>query len=289
MRFMGKGLVLSAVGAALAVALAGCGSGDSAADPDGGRGTADRERGDEGGGGEDAPGARARAAVLAAARKTGAQSSYRTVQRGAKGEGHSEMLFQKSPSASVVKSWSSPSRANPSGFSHMVSSGGAVYVYTDELPGKSWYRMDGGPADGAASGGARAAGYVREFAGALAASPSTRRVGEEQVGGRPADHYYGRVVMDELAGYRGPALDDRVRDGYVATSRRAGLNTVFIEMWVGKDGLVLKSQERGYGTKGPELVVEEYSDFGAVPAIAPPPANTVATWKEFIDSLAQRS
>ncbi|WHM40310.1 hypothetical protein [Streptomyces sp. BPTC-684] len=38
------------------------------------------------------------------------------------------------------------------------------------------------------------------------------------------------------------------------------------------------TREEGRGAKGPGLVVDEYADFGAVPAITPPPANTVATW-----------
>ncbi|GAA0585432.1 lipoprotein [Streptomyces crystallinus] len=296
MRVWGRGIALATAGAALAVMLAGCGSGESEHE---GAGAPESERG-EGGPGEGSgggsgqagdKGADVRAALTAAARKTGEQASYKTLQTGAPGSGHSEMLFQKSPSASVIKAWHQPSKADPRGFTQMVSVGGKTYVSTDDLPGKSWYTMDDSAYAGRdkGSGGARAAGYVPEFTGALAASPSTRRVGEERVGGRPADHYRGTVVMDELAAYTGPSIDKGVRDGYVAGTRQQGMKSVVIDVWVGKDGLVLKSQEAGRGSKGPELVVEEYSDFGKIPAITAPAANTVATWEEFIDGLSQRS
>ncbi|OAR22697.1 hypothetical protein A8W25_24190 [Streptomyces sp. ERV7] len=281
-------------GAALAVMLAGCGSGES--EHDGGSGgSADPERGegasDKGSATGAGKGADVRSALTAAARKTGEQASYKTLQTGTPGSGRSEMLFQKSPSASVIKSWNKPSKASPSGFSQVISLGGKTYVHTDEVPGKSWYTLDDGADAGRdkGSGESRAAGYVPEFTGALAASPSTRRVGEERVGGRPADHYRGTVVVDELAAYTGPAIDKGVRDSYVASTRQQGMSSVVIDLWVGKDGLVLKSQEAGRGSKGPGLVVEEYSDFGAVPAIMAPAANTVATWKEFVDGISERS
>lgn len=296
MRVWGRGIALATAGAALAVMLAGCGSGESegagprpgAPESERGEGEAGPGKGPAKGNGE---GADVRAALTAAARKTGEQSSYRTLQSGEPGAGHSEMVFQKSPSASVIKAWTQPSRANPSGFTQTVSLGGKTYVHTDDVPGKSWYTMDDTAYAGGAkaSGGPRAAGYVPEFTGALAASPSTRRVGEERVGGRAADHYRGTVVMDELAAYSGPAIDRRVRDGYVAGARQQGMESAVIDLWVGKDGLVLKSREAGRGSKGPGLIVEEYTDFGAVPPVTAPPADTVATWKEFVDGVSQRS
>ncbi|WP_371650109.1 MULTISPECIES: hypothetical protein [unclassified Streptomyces] len=304
MRVWGTGIALATAGAALAVMLSGCGSGESEHDgPDGGgakggTGVPEPERAEDEGAASgkgaakgSGKGAEVRAALTAAARKTGEQASYKTLQTGAPGSGRSEMLFQKSPSASAIKSWSKPSSANPSGFSQVISLGGKTYIHTDEVPGKSWYTMDDTAYAGAdkGSGESRAAGYVPEFAGALAASPSTRRLGEERVGGRPADHYRGTVVVDELAAYTGPAIDKGVRDSYVASTRQQGMSSVVIDLWVGKDGLVLKSREEGRGSKGPGLVVEEYSDFGAVPAITPPPANTVASWNEYVDGLSQRS
>ncbi|ORT55582.1 hypothetical protein [Streptomyces sp. CB03238] len=88
---------------------------------------------------------------------------------------------------------------------------------TEKVPGKSWYRMDLGGYT--AAGDMRAAGYVDEFAGAPAATEPTAWIAEEKVGGRPADHYRGTVVLDELAAYSGPALEKGLRDGYVAEAK----------------------------------------------------------------------
>ncbi|QEV16871.1 hypothetical protein CP975_04590 [Streptomyces alboniger] len=229
----------------------------------------------------------ARAVLAAAARKTAAQSSYKTVQTGQGGTDRSEMLYQKKPAASVIKAEVSKSAANPTGVSHMLSMGGSTYVKTDKVPGKSWYSMDlGGGADGG-GGAPRAAGYVAEFAGALAATKSTAWVAEEKTGGRAADHYRGKVVLDELAEYTGPALSKDLRDLYVSVAKKQGLESVVIDMWVGKDDLVLKSRETGEGKKGREVINEEYSDFGAVPTISAPPAGSVATWDEFIAAQAR--
>ncbi|MFK4070677.1 hypothetical protein [Streptomyces sp. NPDC029674] len=59
---------------------------------------------------------------------------------------------------------------------------------TDSVPGKKWYSMD----LGGDMSSPRAAGYVPEFAGALAATDATRWVAEEKAGGRAADHYRGK-------------------------------------------------------------------------------------------------
>lgn len=268
MRVMGRGTVAAAAGAALTVVLAGCGgeshnSGASRVEDE-----AAKKRTD------------ARTVLVVAARKTAEQASYKTVQTGEGGSDRSEMLFQQKPYASVIMSWGKKTEDNPSGFNHMISMGDAIYVKSDHVPGKSWYRMDQN--GGGDPGNSRAAGFINEIAGALAATGSTSWVGEEQVGGRPADHYRGTVVFDELAHYTGPAIKDDVRDYYVQLAKRRGETSAVLDMWVGKDDLILKSQEVTTGSKGQEQVFEEYSDFGAVPAITAPPADTVATWDEFI-------
>ncbi|TGA91861.1 hypothetical protein [Streptomyces sp. MZ04] len=280
MRARGKGIVTAAMGAALTIMAAGCG-GDGGSD----RGDAGK---DNGKGGDDKSHARtdaradARAVLLAAAKKTGAQTSYKTVQTGQGGTDRSEMLYQRKPAATVIKAEVTKSAAAPDGISHMVSLGGTTYVKTDKVPGKSWYSMD----IGGGAGAPRAAGYVPEFAGALAATKSTKWIAEEKVGGHPADHYRGTVVLSELADYTGPALDEDLRDAYVEGAEKQGMKSVVIDMWVGKDDLVLKSRETGEGSKGREVINEEYSAFGAVPKIAAPVAGTVATWDEFISAQA---
>ncbi|MEV0321048.1 hypothetical protein ACIBKX_17735 [Streptomyces sp. NPDC050658] len=266
----------AAVGAALTMTVAGCG-----ADTGAGRGDTGKGQGKDKSAGAHDERTDARAVLLAAAEKTGAQTSYKTVQTGHGGSDRSEMLYQKKPAATVIKAWVTKSSANPTGISHMVAVDGATYVKTDKVPGKKWYRMDTG-----VIGASRAAGYVPEFTGALAATKSTKWVAEEKVGGRPADHYRGTVVLKELARYTGAALDKDVRDAYVEGARKQGLTSVVIDLWVGKDDLVLKSRETGDGSKGREELNEVYSDFGAVPEVAAPAAGTVASWDEFIGAQA---
>ncbi|MGW0532287.1 hypothetical protein [Streptomyces sp. NPDC003032] len=268
----------AAVGAALTMVLAGCGGEGDGADGDQGK-ASQNERAEE----RKDQRKDARAVLTAAARKTAAQSSYKTIQTGQGGTDRSEMLYQKKPGATVIKAQVSKSAINPDGVSHMLSTGGSTYVKTDKVPGKSWYSMDLGGGGGAPRG----AGYVAEFTGALAATESTEWVAEEKVGGRPADHYRGKVVLDELAKYDGPALSADLRDLYVKMAKKQGMESVVIDMWVGKDDLVLKARETGEGKKGRDEINEEYSDFGAVPKISAPPAASVATWDQFIAAQAQ--
>ncbi|MFE3499027.1 hypothetical protein [Kitasatospora sp. NPDC059160] len=273
----------AAAGAALTLALAGCG-GES-------HGGGEPHGGDAARSGNEAATKRAdartdaRTVLMAAARKTAEQASYKTVQTGGGGSDRSEMFFQQQPYASAIKSWGEKSEDNPSGFNHIIATGDGIYMKSDHVPGKSWYRMDQKTAG--SPGSARAAGFVNEIAGSLASTGSTSWVGEEQVGGRPADHYRGTVVFDELAHYSGPAIKDEVRDYYVQLAKRRGETSADLDMWVGKDDLVLKSQQVTTGSKGRSEVVEEYSDFGAVPAITAPPADTVATWDEFVAGKAK--
>lgn len=270
----------AAVGAALTMMVAGCGGGDGGSDrgDDAGNGKGRENKSDE----RTDERTDARAVLLAAAKKTGAQASYKTVQTGQGGSDRSEMLYQRKPAATVIKAEVTKSAANPDGISHMLSLGGTTYVKTDKVPGKSWYSMDIGGGGGAP----RAAGYVPEFAGALAATKSTKWIAEEKIAGRPADHYRGTVVFKELAEYTGAALDKDLREAYVEGARKQGMKSVVIDMWIGKDDLVLKSRETGEGSKGREVINEEYSQFGAVPKIAAPAAGTVATWDEFISAQA---
>ncbi|MFJ8646440.1 hypothetical protein ACIRNI_09975 [Streptomyces sp. NPDC093546] len=270
--------MLAAAGAALTMVLTGCGG-----DAGQGKGGSDRadgaSRSDD-----DSRRTDPRAVLTAAVEKMDAQPSYKTIQTGHGPDdpgSRSEMLFQRKPSATVMKTKSATASQ------HMIFAAGRIYVKTDAIPGKSWYTMDLGGADGGDAGNSRAAGYITEFAGALAATDSTAWVAEEKVAGRPADHYRGTVELDRLASYEGPAMKKDVRDSYVQLAKKQGLKSVVIDMWVGKDDLVLKAQESGTTPKGQQRLTEEYSDFGAVPPVTAPSAKTVATWDEFVAGMAK--
>ncbi len=276
MRVTGRGIAAAAAGAALTMVLAGCG-GESHSSAAGASQAGDKAANKR----TDAP-----TVLMAAAKKTAEQASYRTIQTGEGGSDKSEMLFQQQPYASSITSSGKKSADNPTGVNQVIVTGDAAYIKSDQIPGKSWYRMDKPASSGPSN--ARAAGSINEVAGALAATGSTSWVGEEQVGGRAADHYRGTVVFEELARYTGPAIKDEVRDYYVQLAKRRGETSAVLDMWVGKDDLVLKSQQVTTGSKGQAQVFEEYSDFGTVPAITAPPAETVGTWDEFIAGTAKR-
>ncbi|MER7674571.1 hypothetical protein ABTY61_39760 [Kitasatospora sp. NPDC096128] len=269
----------AAAGAALTVVLVGCGGGESHSSTAGASPAGDKAA-NNASKRTDAP-----TVLMAAAKKTAEQASYRTIQTGEGGSDKSEMLFQRQPYASAITSWGEKTADNPTGVTQVMVTGDVGFMKSGQIPGDRWYRMDK-PATGGASN-ARAAGSVNEVAGALAATGSTSWVGEEQVGGRPADHYRGTVVFEELARYTGPAINDEVRDYYVQLAKRRGETSGVLDIWVGKDDLVLKSQQVTSGSKGQAQLLEEYSDFGTVPAITAPPAETVGTWDEFLAGMAK--
>ncbi|ORT55581.1 hypothetical protein [Streptomyces sp. CB03238] len=64
------------------------------------------------------------------------------------------------------------------------------------------------------------------------------------------------------------------------------MTSVVIDMWIGRDVLVLQSQETGKGAKGTtgkeQVLIEEHSGFGTVPAITPPPGKDRRHRDEFI-------
>ncbi|MFF4187906.1 hypothetical protein ACFYZ9_32405 [Streptomyces sp. NPDC001691] len=82
-------------------------------------------------------------------------------------------------------------------------------------------------------------------------------------------------------------MDDVGRDGYVAGAKEAGRTQVVLDLWVGKDDLVLKSQEAGKGKQGDEVVTEEYSAYGVDPKLDAPPASSVLTWDEYMGALSK--
>ncbi|GHC38964.1 hypothetical protein [Streptomyces cinnamoneus] len=277
--------VMMATSAALAMGLAACGGHDTKASDvkDGSSarpgGAAPRER-------ADAP-----TVLKAAMAKMAQQNSYRTVETAKTGhepDSRAEMVFQNEPEASEVKTADT----------HMVSVGGASYMATEDVPGKSWFVMDepgsraGKPAalpsttpstPPKENAGRRVGGSVKKWVGALlAASKDLKRVGGETVGGRATDHYRGTVVLADLKNYEGPAMTKDYRDLYLLQTGKAGMEKPEIDVWVDKDGFIAKEEEKGRTPKGDERITEEFSGFGADPKIKAPDPKDVATWSEYV-------
>ncbi|MFD7167067.1 hypothetical protein [Streptomyces violascens] len=72
-----------------------------------------------------------------------------------------------------------------------------------------------------------------------------------------------------------------------STREQAGKTQVVLDVWVGKDDLVLKSQQSGKGKQGDEVVTEEYSDYGVASKEEAPPASAVLTWDEYMAALSK--
>ncbi|MFI9236980.1 hypothetical protein [Streptomyces sp. NPDC053079] len=272
--------VMAATSAALVMSLAACGGHDTKASAvDGssaGPGSAAaRER-------ADAP-----AVLKAAMEKMARQNSYRTVETGKTGdepESRAEMAFQNEPEASEVKTAET----------HMVSVGGASYLATKDVPGKSWFVMEE-PGSGAKkpaaspstppkeNAGRRVGGSVKKWVGALlTASKDLKRIGGETVGGRATDHYRGTVVLADLKNYEGPAMTKDCRDLYLLQTGKAGIEKAEIDVWIDKDGFIAKEEEKGRTAKGDQRITEEFSDYGADPKIKAPDPKDVATWSEYV-------
>ncbi|WP_199881521.1 hypothetical protein [Streptomyces sp. CB03911] len=214
-------------------------------------------------------------------------TSYRTDRTGPEGSGERAVLaFQQSGTsalsvtASDVETWGNPKTSiDKDGHQHVIITGGVYYALAELSVGKSWLSLENGTGD------SKAKGYLAAFVGALAATDEAAWVATEEIGGRPAEHYRGTVVLSTLAGYTGPVLGQFERDTFVKDARAHGLDKADIDVWLGTDGLVLRTRESGSGSQGAYSVTEEYSDHGAVRDIAAPPAGDVISSKDLLDGL----
>ncbi|MFJ3234362.1 hypothetical protein [Streptomyces sp. NPDC086787] len=273
MRAVRRDVITVALAAALASGVVGCQdskSSEGKADDDTSGGTEVRRTDPAG-------------VLRTAVKKTGTQASYKTIQTGENGTGRSDMLYQRNPAATSMTSVTEKSADAPDGMIRLLTVGGTMYIASAKVPGKSWYSIQGMEGGGAP----RAAGYIDEYGGALAATENTRWVAEETVGDRKSDHYRGTVDFAALAAYKGTAFPKEARERYTLLAKRNHLKSAVIDIWVGKDDLVLKARETSTDTKGKKDVLnEEYSHFGTVPRITAPPANQVLTSDQWLDAQA---
>lgn len=231
----------------------------------------------------------ARAVLADAAEKTAVQNSYRTRQSGSSDGSVAEMAWQRKPFFSSTNIHGKKTEDNPSGETYLVGTAEGAFTKTDKIPGKEWFRIE--PSSGKGDKEAdrsRSRGLLTELLGALNATGDAKWVRAEKVHGRPTDHFQGTVVLAELAKYQGPAMDKDVHDWYVGTLQKSGKKQAVIDIWVGRDGLVVKAQEVSSGDKGQERITEEYRDYGADLKGEVPPANEVASFDEYIQALAKR-
>ncbi|MFE0046110.1 LolA-like protein [Streptomyces albireticuli] len=277
---------LAATGAALALTLTACGGGGGS---------------ESSGGGAAKNGAKADTrdpyAVLKAAKaKVAKQNSYKTKRLAKNSEGHErvEYAFSREPDLTDKKSWDYSREAKENGldnYDQMVGTEDALFTRNAGLAGGRWLRTD--VKDKAAEKEAirkgeiqqRAEGELPNWLGVLGASKGVTKVGEEKVGGKPAAHFKGTVVLDELEKYKGDAMRDWLRESFVEERRKRGHDKVDVDVWIGRDDLPLKAQESGKDSKGPRDTTEEYTDYGVDPKIQVPALKDSIT----LDQFAQES
>ncbi|ARZ67708.1 putative lipoprotein [Streptomyces albireticuli] len=271
---------LAATGAVLALTLTACGGGGS-----------------EHGGGTAENGAKADTrdpyAVLKAARqKVAQQNSYKTkrLSKDSEGQERVEYAFSRKPDLTDKKSWDQPRKPKDNGldnYDQMVGTEDALFTRNAGLAGGRWLRTD--VKDKAAEKEAtrkgeiqkRAEGELPNWLGVLGSSKGVTKAGEETVGGKPATHFKGTVVLDELERYKGDAMRDWLREAFVEERRKRGLAKVDIDVWIGRDDLPVKGQESGKDSKGTRDMTEEYTDYGVDPKIQVPVLKDSITLDQF--------
>ncbi|MFB7644577.1 hypothetical protein ACWCWQ_07855 [Streptomyces sp. NPDC001571] len=267
------------LGAVLVLSLTACGGGDDkksagSAKPSGSASAAAKS----------ADRLDVRAVLKSASKKTSEATAFKIVQTTKNNEGDKrvEESWRRKPAPFTTVKSISNAPGKPGKESYSIVTGGFVYTKTDQVPasGKSWFKIE----TKAGTDPQRTEGLASDRLAVLLAS-ATGRVGEETVNGRLADRYQATVTMADLAHYDRPDLSKEVRDGYLADAKEAGQASVVLDMWIGKDDLPLKSQQRGKGKHGDEDVTEVYSDYGVAPKEQAPPASDVLTWDEYMDAL----
>lgn len=271
-----KNALVAALGAGLLVSLAACGDGEK-------KDTRDPQT-----------------VLTAAAKKTADQNSYRTERKFTDKEGteRGEYAFTRRPDLNERKTWRPDSKGKER-FEHAVSDSRNLYTkrsddrtLSEYGGGRTWYSTElneGKAPPKPEDVQKRSEGDLPVLLGVLRATKDVRRVGTEDVGDRKAAHFKGTVVLDDLAEYKGGAMRDWLRESYVKDQRKAGLDRVEIDVWIGKDDLPLKAREYGKGSKGETLLTEEYRDFGVDPKLRVPPAKDVLTSEQLQREVFEKS
>ncbi|MFD3737671.1 hypothetical protein AMK21_13235 [Streptomyces sp. CB00316] len=123
---------------------------------------------------------------------------------------------------------------------------------------------------------------------ALLAAGDVRKAGQEDVRGVPATRYSGTVDVAELTGRNG-ALDAVQLAALKEQLSAAGVTTQTVDIWVGKDDLLVKKTERGETAAGAFSSTVFYSDYGTEVTVERPPAADTVDFKEILEQRAAGS
>lgn len=118
-------------------------------------------------------------------------------------------------------------------------------------------------------------------------SPNLKHVGSEKVDGKSAEHYKGRLTLDELADRSAAmeALSEKERKEVVAEMKKAGIKGYDTEVWVNEDDYPVKMVVGIDSAEGTTNMTARYSDYGAATKVEAPPAGETLDLMEMMKDL----
>ena len=163
-----------------------------------------------------------------------------------------------------------------------------------DLGGKSWLRMDVSDAldktgAGSLSGGLDAVNSQDpgQLMTLLRAAPNVRHVGSQQVDGVTAQHYKGKLTLDEAVNADDSLdfLSEAERAELLAQLRKSDVRSYAIEAWV-KDDLPVRIHTTMDTPAGKVSVVQKLSDYGTDVKVRAPSADETVDFAALLKRLA---
>ncbi|KOG91158.1 LolA-like protein [Streptomyces varsoviensis] len=292
-------LATAAAGVVLMAGLTACGGGDA---KDGAKDHAKdgAKASDRASGGDSAAGQGALTALQSVSKKAGQQRSAKVDGTMSMGEMHVSMkgdmdwsdgiranmtMTQKGGAADAAPTAGKPMRARYLPEAMYMNLGSSL---GPKAQGKSWvkYSYDAMAAQAGASGT-----FLKDqlknndpsrSVDLLIASGKVKEVGKEDVRGKQATHYTGKVSVSEIAGLQSKSLSKKDLDALQKQLQQSGMDTETVDLWVDGDHLLVKRQERAQGKKFSTDTTVFYSDYGTKVSVAPPAASETVDFAELM-------
>ncbi|MFJ2820340.1 hypothetical protein ACIO7M_04360 [Streptomyces toxytricini] len=164
---------------------------------------------------------------------------------------------------------------------------GVVYTESEKpVQGKAWMKMvlakDGKPTP-------RFEDTPAEFLALMIDQPGVRHVGSEQAGGGAAEHYQGTFTLDQLlaADEQSKLVPEAERSTMREALKRAKIVSYSLDVWIDGAGHPVKVEAQRTDDRGVDRVTAEFSQYGAAPAIQPPPAAETADFDEVMKGVSE--
>ncbi|WP_308290431.1 hypothetical protein [Streptomyces meridianus] len=119
-------------------------------------------------------------------------------------------------------------------------------------------------------------------------SPNLKHIGPDKVDGEAAEHYKGRLTLDEMTEKNAAmleALSEKERKQLVENMKKAGIKGYDTEVWVNEDDYPVKMVVGIDSREGLTKVTSRYSDYGAAAKVEAPPAGETIDLMEMLKEL----